>query len=76
MKRERAKAARVNTTAMRVAGVEEGKGSKSMAVATRLVGKWMVTSITMTMVTKMKEESEERGEWQGQQEQWRWQGRG
>jgi hypothetical protein len=39
MKRERARAAWANLTAMRVTGIKEGEGSKAMAMATRVAGK-------------------------------------
>ncbi len=35
-KRERARAARANATAVRVAGIKEGKGGKAMAMGTRV----------------------------------------
>jgi hypothetical protein len=39
MKRERARAARANATAMRVVGVKEGEGGKVMVIATSVAGK-------------------------------------
>ncbi len=47
-KRARARAARVMVMTMRVAGSREGKGSKAMATATRVVGKR--TAMTMKRV--------------------------
>jgi hypothetical protein len=65
MKRERARAARANGTAMRVAGVEEGKGGKAMVMATRVAGKWTATARMRAMVTKTKEAGEEEGNGKG-----------
>ncbi len=45
--------------AMRMAGIKEGKGSKAMVIATRVVGKGMATATTRAMVTKTKEVGEE-----------------
>ncbi len=59
--RERARAARENAMAMRVVGVEEVKGGKVMAMATRVASKWMVTAKTRVMVTKTKEAGVEEG---------------
>ncbi len=49
-KRERARAARVMATAMRVAGDEGGKGNKAMAMAARIEGEWTVTATKRAMV--------------------------
>ncbi len=59
MKRERARTARANATAMRVTSVKEGKGDKAMAMATRVAGKWMAMAMTRAMVIKTKEAGEE-----------------
>ncbi len=59
MKRERAIQARGNAMAMRVAGIEEGECSKAMAMATRVMSKWMAMATTRGMVTKVKEAGEE-----------------
>jgi hypothetical protein len=58
-------AARANATAMRVAGIKEGKGGKAMAMATRVVGKQTATMTTRAMVTKTKEACEEEGNGKG-----------
>jgi hypothetical protein len=50
---------------MRVVGIEEGKGGKVMAMATRVAGKWTATAKTRTMVSKTKEASEEEGNGKG-----------
>jgi hypothetical protein len=59
--RERARAARENAMEMRVVGVEEGKGGKAMAMATRMAGDRTATANTRMMVTKMMEVDEEEG---------------
>jgi hypothetical protein len=53
--RERARAARAMATAMRVAGDEEGKGNKTMVMATRIAGEWTatVTKRVMVMATRV-----------------------
>ncbi len=43
-KSERARAARVMTTVMRVAGDNEGKGNRVMSKATRIAGEWTATA--------------------------------
>jgi hypothetical protein len=65
MKRERARAARENVMAMRVAGAKEGKGGKVMAMGTRVAGKQTATATTRAMVTKTKEVGEEEGNGKG-----------
>jgi hypothetical protein len=45
--------------AMRVAGVQEGKGGKGMVIATRVVGEGAVRTMLRAMVTKTKEAGEE-----------------
>jgi hypothetical protein len=59
------RAAREITMAMRVVGEEEGKGSKAMALATRVAGKRMVTATKRVMVTKMREVGKEEGNCKG-----------
>jgi hypothetical protein len=44
MKRARVRVARVMAMAMRVAGDEEGKGTKVMVMATRVVGERTLTN--------------------------------
>jgi hypothetical protein len=51
--------------AMRVAGVKEGKGIKTMARATRVAGKQTAMVTTRAMVTKVKEAGEEEGKGKG-----------
>ncbi len=53
---------------VRVAGNEEGKGSKvvAMAMATRMAGKWSETATKSSMVTATRVAGK----------QWRWQQRG
>jgi hypothetical protein len=62
MKRERARVARTNVMATRLAGIEEGEGGKAMVMATRVVGKRTATATTRGMVTKTKEAGEEEGD--------------
>jgi hypothetical protein len=50
---------------MRVAGQEEGKGSKAMAMATRVVGKRMGTMTRRVMAMKTREAGEEEGNSKG-----------
>jgi hypothetical protein len=50
-KRERARAERAMTMAMRVAGDKEDEGNKTMAMATRIVGEWTATATKRAMVT-------------------------
>ncbi len=54
-KRERARAAGATTMAMRVVGDKEGKGNKTMVMATRIVGEWTGTATkkVMVMVTRV-----------------------
>jgi hypothetical protein len=40
---------------VRVVGEEGGKVGKAMVMATRLVGKWMMTATKRAMATKMRE---------------------
>ncbi len=47
--------------AMRVAGKEEGKGSKAMALAKRVGGKWLATATKRAMATMTWEVGEEEG---------------
>ncbi len=63
--RERARAARENATAMRVAGIKESKGGKAMAIVTRVVGERTAGAKTRVMVTKTKEVGEEEGNGKG-----------
>jgi hypothetical protein len=63
--RDRARAARENATAMRVAGVKEGEGGKAMVMATRVADKWTATAKTRVMVTKTKKAGEEEGNGKG-----------
>jgi hypothetical protein len=65
IKRERVRAARENATAMRVAGVEEGKGGKAMTMATRVAGEQTAMATMRAMMTKMKEVGEEEGNGKG-----------
>jgi hypothetical protein len=51
--------------AMRVVGIEDGKGGKAMAMATRVVGKWMAAATTRAMVMKIKGAGEEEGNGKG-----------
>jgi hypothetical protein len=53
-KRERARAARVMATAMRMAADEEGKGNKAIAMATRIAGEWTATVTKRAMVMAMR----------------------
>ncbi len=53
-KRVRARAARAMEATMRVAGNEEGKGSKAMLTATRVAGKWTVTAMKRAMAKKTR----------------------
>jgi hypothetical protein len=57
--RERARAARANLRAMRVAVVKEGKGGKAMVIAARVAGKGMVMTTRRVMISKTKEAGEE-----------------
>jgi hypothetical protein len=59
------RAARANSTAMRVAGVEVGKGGKAMVMATRVVGKQITTATTRAIAMKTKEVGEEKGNGKG-----------
>ncbi len=54
-KGERARAVRAMTKVMRVAGDEEGEGSKAMVMATRMAGKWTATATkrAMTMARRV-----------------------
>jgi hypothetical protein len=61
MKRERARVARANATAMRVVGIKEGEGSKAMAMVTRVVGERTAMATMRAMVTKTREAGEEEG---------------
>ncbi len=65
MKRARARAARVITMVIRVAGKEEGKGGKAMALATRVAGEQMATATKRAMATKTREAGEEEGNGKG-----------
>ncbi len=63
------RAARAVAKVMRVAGNEEGKGIKAMAMATRMVGKWtvMARKRAMAMATRVVDEQgqrRQRGRWQ------------
>jgi hypothetical protein len=52
--------------AMRVVSKEEGKGSKAMAIATRVAGKQTaVTALKRAMATKMREAGEVEGNGKG-----------
>ncbi len=53
------------TAMTRVAGDKEGKGSKAMATATRVVGKRMVTATKRAMAMKTREECKEEGNGKG-----------
>jgi hypothetical protein len=50
---------------MRVAGNEEDKGSKAMAMALRVVGKQTATATKRVMATKTRETSKEEGNGKG-----------
>jgi hypothetical protein len=50
---------------MRVAGEEESKGGKVMALATRVAGKRMVTSTKRAMVMKTRKAGKEEGNGKG-----------
>jgi hypothetical protein len=67
MKRERARAARENATAMRVVGVKEGEGGKVMVIGTSVADKWMAKAMATTraMVMKTKEAGEREGNGNG-----------
>jgi hypothetical protein len=61
--------------AMRGVGDKEGEGSKAMAMATTLVGKWtaMATKRVMTLVRRVAGKKwlwQQRGQWQQQQQWW------
>jgi hypothetical protein len=47
--------------AMRVAGEEEGKGGKTMAMATRVADEWTVTLTKCAMAMKTREVGKEKG---------------
>ncbi len=64
-KREKARAARANAVAKRVAGIKEGESGKAMVMATRVAGKQMATARTRAIVTKTKEAGEEEGNGKG-----------
>jgi hypothetical protein len=51
--------------AMRVVGIEEGKGSKAMAMATRVAGEQTATVMARVMGMKTKEAGEEEGDGKG-----------
>ncbi len=57
--------------AMRVAGDNEGKGGKAMAMATKIAGKWTATATKRAMVMAMMVACK----WQGlcQRGRWQWQ---
>jgi hypothetical protein len=57
-------------TAVRVAGNNEGEGSKAMETATRVAGERMAVVMKRVMAMKTREAGEDDGHWQGQQEQW------
>ncbi len=50
---------------MRVAGKEEGKGGKAMAMATRVAGKRMATATKRVMAMKTREAGKEEGNGKG-----------
>ncbi len=52
-------------TAMRVAGNKEGEGSKAMAMATRMEGKWMASATKRVMAMKTREAGKEKGNGKG-----------
>ncbi len=52
--RARVRAARVMEMTMRVAGDKEGKGSKAMAMATRVAGERMATATKRAMAMKTR----------------------
>jgi hypothetical protein len=53
------------STAMRVAGKEEGEGRKAMAIATKVAGKWTAMATKKAMATKTREAGEEKGNGKG-----------
>ncbi len=67
-KRARARMARAMVMAMRVAGIEGGKGDKAMAAATRVTGKRMLVATTTkrAMGMAIRGCGHGRGWWQGQ----------
>jgi hypothetical protein len=86
MKRERERATRAKAMGMRVAGNEEGKGNKGVAMATRIASEWTgATATKRAMVTATrvagsngnhngyKEDAGNGNNGGGQQRgQWRW----
>jgi hypothetical protein len=52
-------------TVMRMAGNEEGKGGKAMAMAARVAGKPTVTTTKWVMGTKTREAGKEEGDGKG-----------
>jgi hypothetical protein len=65
MKRARARVAREITTTMRVAGEGEGKAGKTMAMATRVVGKHTAMLTKRAMAKKTREVGKEEGNGKG-----------
>jgi hypothetical protein len=66
MKRARARAARAMTNRMTVVGEEEGKDSKAMAMATRVVvGERMPMATKRVMATKTRVAEKEEGNGKG-----------
>jgi hypothetical protein len=55
------KAKRAMTTAMRLAGKEEGEDGKAMVLATSMVGKRMVMVTKRVMATKTRKAGKEEG---------------
>jgi hypothetical protein len=51
--------------AMRVVGIEEGKGIKAMVIAAWVAGEGMATKTTRAMGMKMKEAGDEEGNVKG-----------
>ncbi len=64
-KRSRARVARAIETIMRVAGKEEGKGSKAMTRATRLAGERSATGMATVMKRAMATTTRLGGAWGG-----------
>jgi hypothetical protein len=65
MKREKARVARENAMAMRVAGIKVGEGGKVVGMATWVAGERTATARARAMLTKIKEVGEEEGNGEG-----------
>jgi hypothetical protein len=64
-RRKGSRVARAIAKAMRGAGTKEGKGSKAMAMATRVVGDYTATATKKAMATKTREVNKEEGNGKG-----------